>query len=496
MGKSAFIVVLACAILVIPATVWDIQGAQAQAGEGWTMAGGNPQQNGASAYNTTDVGNGTQWIFRTGDHAELKGQYVTMIGLYVGPDGTIYSQKWDRQGSGSNDGFAAINPDGTMKWFSQATAGNFFAGEYLSIGQDGTIYCLVYSDGKPSTFRTTGGDPSVAGYRIAALDSSDGSVKWEYVSPNGDIGLETYPVASPNGQIVFFEPGSVGYGITALNSNGSLAWRLPIYLWKPQIAIDPNSTIYALTLYGTFCSIDQEGTERLNVSIAIDQNMRPQSIELDGNGNIYIVASSISDGLKVRILKYSSSGSLMWSYGITDCMVHNLPVIDKNGTIYMAFYNMTRMSNEENSGYIGTSQGILSLDRDGNLRWTIKHESGQMALSNDGVLYVASANSLFALGFNGTIIWEIGGPSGHATINSQGNNVAIGPGGTLYFLGQLSMSNGLSYQGYIMSVKGIPSPDNPNSAQNLLLPIILVAVVSIVLALLYVGTRRKRRKGR
>jgi hypothetical protein len=60
-----------------------------------SMAGGNPQNNGLSHFNTTGVGNGTRWILSSDVLKDTGDSGYMLSGFCVGPDGTIYTQKQD-----------------------------------------------------------------------------------------------------------------------------------------------------------------------------------------------------------------------------------------------------------------------------------------------------------------------------------------------------------------------------------------------------------------
>ena len=119
-----------------------VQGDSAFSNQGMSMAGGNPQNNGLSHYNTTNVGNSTRWILSTDVLKDTGDSGYALSGFCVGPDGTIYVQKQDYL-TPSERGLVAINPWGTLKWFSSATAGYGEVGQSLVVGEDGNIYCIV-----------------------------------------------------------------------------------------------------------------------------------------------------------------------------------------------------------------------------------------------------------------------------------------------------------------------------------------------------------------
>ena len=123
---------------------------------------------------------------------------VHFDGLYtdfepvVAPDGTIVT--------GNADFVTAVNPDGSVRWSTPATARQ---GE-TSVGPDGTVY-------------------AVSGTSIIALDAFDGQVLWTFSGSGGWI--VGGPNVGPDGNI--FAVGDTeagGIGMFSLTPQGALRW--------------------------------------------------------------------------------------------------------------------------------------------------------------------------------------------------------------------------------------------------------------------------------
>lgn len=115
----------------------------------------------------------------------------------VGPDGTIYIGDYTWEGSI----LYAINPDGNLKW-AKYISYNEFTIVVPSIAADGTVYVT-------------------AGGHLYAIESIDGSIKWEGLNINPTLGLRSSTI-DKNGTIYI---GTSDY-LYAINPDGTEKWRL------------------------------------------------------------------------------------------------------------------------------------------------------------------------------------------------------------------------------------------------------------------------------
>lgn len=128
-----------------------------------------------------------KWKFKTNGN--------TIIGLTVGPDGTIYQGSWDGY-------FYAINKDGTLKWkYKTAGAVSYPA----SIDQNGIIYL-------------GGGDAHAGPDSNLYAFNSDGGLKWKYDTKAMRVGS---PAIGSDGLI--YVPAAPS--LVVLDSSGNLKWK-------------------------------------------------------------------------------------------------------------------------------------------------------------------------------------------------------------------------------------------------------------------------------
>ena len=128
-----------------------------------------------------------KWKFKT--------QGNTIIGLTVGPDGTIYQGSWDGY-------FYAINKDGTLKWkYKTAGAVSYPA----SIDKNGIIYL-------------GGGDAHAGPDSNLYAFNPDGSLKWKYDTKAMRVGS---PAIGFDGLI--YVPAAPS--LFVLDSSGNLKWK-------------------------------------------------------------------------------------------------------------------------------------------------------------------------------------------------------------------------------------------------------------------------------
>ena len=404
----------------------------------------------------------------------------------MGPDGTIYSQKQDLA-TGSENGLVALNPNGTMKWFTNATVGPGNVGNNIAIGQDGTIYCMANVAKQPPADPITGAQQFLYDFRIRALNPENASIEWEYAAPGGGLDESDQLIASPNGELIFPLINQNTSAIMALHPNGTLAWSCSVPFLKSLIAVSTNSTINAMSSDGILYSIDSNGTIRWHVTLPPAFG-DVQSISIDDTGSIYIVTNDY--GYAAHLFKYYPNGRLYWNYELKKCEIQLPPVIDRLGNVYVAFSNISNLYSSSGERLM---PGIMSLDPNGKPNWIILHENGPMAMSADGIIYVASEHFFFSLKTDGTTIWQqdvmhAPSPLDDSMSFNGGKEVAIGPNGTVYFTGQLDVW--ASFQGYVFAVKGTPSYVDPGLNQQWLIAIISILIMAGLLVILCVVKKK------
>jgi hypothetical protein len=91
------------------------------------------------------------------------------------------------------------------------------------------------------------------------------------------------------------------------------------------------------------------------------------------------------------------------------------------------------------------------------------------------------------------MLWQrdtLHAPSPLADLHIEGERyVAIGPDGTVYFVGEIMMTSP-GYFGYVLAVRGTPHVNDPGLDQQYFILAISVFVMAALLAILYVAKKR------
>ena len=440
-------------ILIIPVVTFQVQGLS---GDSWTNFGGNEKHNGLSSDRTNNTTSQNQWTFG----APSNGIFT---GLWISNDGTVYSI----ENQGNSLFLYAITESGSLKWVSNMSGVWSSSTPYIAIGSDGTIYTSTI-------------------HGIRAINPVDGSIKWENKLDNESTYWDVDPGLSPDGQILVANNNR----LVSLDANGSVVWELPIAGIYSGIAIDSKGMIYAKSDNGWLYSIYPNGMVYWNASIPNGTlDSFPPVIRNDG-----IILSYGNRGISA----FDRNGSVLWTYVSKYPQVEMKDVIsgpivvDAEGNSYLRYENTT----VGNDGNYVFRYYLLSLDAQGNIRWSLDKDIRLRAVSADGILYGTTDDQFVALRTDGSIYWEkraLSSPSPLDEPASASDCVAIGSNGTVYFIGHISTS--LEGHSYIIAFRGLPVTDDSGSSLQLMIPGISAGAIIIVLLLCYVVKRRDKGEG-
>ena len=315
----------------------------------------------------------------------------------------------------------AVNPNGTLKWFSPIGSVSYSS---PAIASDGTIYILSL----PELLLL----PISKGYLYAI--NSKGKIKWR--REIGLLSVFSSPIIAKDGTIYV---GSGNGYFYAFNPDGSVKWKYrTLNFITTSPALDEEGNIY-IGSYSQFYSVNPDGTLRWTFDVAPFWVTSSASIAQDGT--IYVGCSMLFNDTGV-LCALNPDGTLKWQFTLQFNMplfITTSPVLDSDGTIYM-----------------GDDEYFYALNPDGSLKWHYKTE-GRMqsspAVDGDSSVYVCTATginlkllvleigSIYAFNNDGILKWQYknfyGGPSSPA-IAEDGTIYVGSRKGHLYSIGENS----------------------------------------------------------
>jgi len=277
-----------------------------------------------------------------------------------------------------------------------------------AIGYDGTIYF------------TTGIFKGTTSGSLYAMDP-DGNLKWSYpLDNNGNspaIGLE--------GNIYLQDRKHVIYAFTP---NGSLKWRnrslTKIFfseIGQKTPAIGDNGIIYVGIMDKVFAINSYNGNVIWEFDAGTGGTGFGSSPIIEKNGTIYIAMNAI-------FVAVNPNGTHKWTFktNSVDEMSFNSPAIGNQGTIYFATENNI-------GGY------LYALNSDGTLKWRYTTEESRIirasaSIGADGTIYITTKYlpRLLALHPDGTKKWTYDVEIAHG-FDDIYSSPTIGVDGTIYF---------------------------------------------------------------
>lgn len=261
----------------------------------------------------------------------------------------------------------AIGDDGTI--YFGCSDGNLHA-----VKKNGTLKWIYKTDGSIKTSPTIGFDQTIY---IASNDKNlyainpDGSLKWKYLI--GEPLFMQSPAIGKDGSIYITCDEHYLY---ALNPDGTVKWSYKFYEGNNTAPIiGPDGTVY-LGSNALYAVNPDDGSEIWKYPTPTQPHKTP-AVAIDGT--VYI-ASKEKDENNYSLKAISSQGKFLWEY--TDPTVDTefgLPIIGKDGTIYMGCYNGP----------------LHAINSNGTLKWIYNKEgmlTSSPVISPDGTLYFINSN--------------------------------------------------------------------------------------------------------
>ncbi|PIW21324.1 MAG: hypothetical protein COW32_10415 [Candidatus Aquicultor secundus] len=367
---------------------------------------------------------GILWVIQFGTSGKPSSPIVVGedSNFYVGVDVTPFdkesssttSTESSKPDASGHSGLFAFAPDKKVRWVSKLTGkvtGSPAIGKdavYAVIGTtlaalnktDGSVKWQVPLNGESSGGIMLGNDGTlyvgtVKGKTLYAV-SSDGKIKWQYAA-SGQI--DGSPTLGNDSSVYFTAQDLCLY---ALNANGSLKWKYKvtekgaIKLSSPILA--PDNTIYfGMTRDDGLLTKQDEDQKKL------------------GKGRLFAI---------------KPNGGLKWYFEAKGKSA-NMPALQKDGTI---IFSTTSLNYTDDRQYWQGDCRVEAVMPNGVEKWPSdsadnSHE-GPALIDGAGNIFVTSTDGfLTCMGKNGVMIWRA----------KVGGKVSIGPKGILYVAAKSSI---------------------------------------------------------
>ena len=192
----------------------------------------------------------------------------------VGKDGTIYTKNWGD--------IAAINPDGSLKWTTNAGLSPFSVTK-VALDRDENVY--------------------TAERKITKTDKN-GNIKWAYTPKELDFLTEGL-VIDGFGNIYFVnERNNAVYNLYSISKDGVLRWASKIYTGSSPV-IGPQNKLYMVG-NNAYC-FDTAGKEIWTKPLPGGVNWG-YSLVIDDKENMYF----LYDNLQLKAVSLNSAGEPRW----------------------------------------------------------------------------------------------------------------------------------------------------------------------------------------
>ena len=219
-----------------------------------------------------------------------------------------------------NPNFFAVNSDGTLKWQTSISEGNFLKPDAIvssaSINSDGSIYM--------------GGRYGRIVFRLNAVTGD--TIRTKHINTRQRY---TAPVFADNGDVYICGHSKGDKGIRSLSPD--LITENWIFGagndFNSTAALAADGTIYAASTNGSIYAINSDGTEKWN---AVYGNYVSSAIAIGTDGSVYLSAKLNSDADGVLKSYDPADGSENWSVTLTGANAEQGgPAIADDGTIYL-----------------------------------------------------------------------------------------------------------------------------------------------------------------
>ena len=266
--------------------------------------------------------------------------------IAIDSSGNTYYCGTDSSSSGNN-GILILkyNSSGTLQW--QRNLGSFQSiGSAVGCDSSDNIYVFGRSNANGSYF-----DGIVAKY------DSSGTIQWQRrLSPstNNPFYVEGGSVDSSGNSYIVGSSSSNRAIIAKYNSSGTIQWQKQLYY-------------------------DYGGASNANFT---------KSMTVDSSGNIYVgVSWSIFDSQQRNIVKYDSSGTLVWQKSISTTgeyyVFHGNMTTDSSGNLYVTF------------GEISDMPFFVKFDSSGNVIFMRKVSFDNGGSGAGGPIFISNAGDIY-----------------------------------------------------------------------------------------------------
>ena len=377
----------------------------------WPTYRGNLKRTGLSGFKGPTTDK-LRWVFSTGLSEKEGGIETDPV---IGPDGTIYF--------GANNGiFYALDPkSGAIRWAFPTDFETFAIYSTAFVDQQGIVY-FGAKDGKVYALR-------------APSTGIMGEVVWSI-----DLGttIQTSPTFTPDGTLVIGADDWAYYGITPARgaSGAKIKWRFQTQgtlISSPTV--DSDGAVFVASMDGKVYALEppREAGEQVKVRWTFasggrdDKGGFENTPVIDNDGTLYIAAN---DGVLYAL--DTKSGKIKWSFdgvaraGYRTYAIFSSVAIGSNRIIYFGGKNGELYAVSERTGLFGTNAAAL---------WSYKLGPGIQSsplLTNDGTVYIGDERGTFyavrppQAGEQGTALWKF------STKGTLISSPALGADGTLY----------------------------------------------------------------